>query len=89
MTLGTTVKRHIGPSSETKPEGEPLGSTFYETDTGLTYFWGGRFWTTAVLGDDQSPLLSLLYTEMRIMNKHLSILTNEEFTEDDLEFVDG
>lgn len=51
MTVGTRTSAisWIGISTDTKPTSPPTGSTFFETNTGLTYFYNGTAWVTQPL----------------------------------------
>lgn len=39
-----TIQAYLGLSSDTKPAAPPVGSTFYETDSGEAYVFGGSAW---------------------------------------------
>ena len=47
VVLLAEIARFVGLSTDTKPTGEPAGSTFYETDTGARYVWDGAAWQYA------------------------------------------
>lgn len=62
--LITTIYRYTGVSTDTKPSsGIPAGSTFYETDTGVTYIWNLSAWSVYY---DQTPELSLAFPRQMI-----------------------
>ncbi len=42
--LEGTLNRYLGLSTDTKPLSPPVGSYFYETDTGFTYRHNGYAW---------------------------------------------
>jgi len=42
--LITTVQRFVGLSTDTKSTAAPLGSTFFEVNTGYMYIWNGYAW---------------------------------------------
>lgn len=43
--LVTTIKKFIGLSTDTKPLiSIPVGSVFYETNTGQPFIWNGNNW---------------------------------------------
>jgi hypothetical protein len=44
IQLVTTIQRFTGLSTDTKPSDCPIGSTFYETDTGDTYIFDSTNW---------------------------------------------
>jgi hypothetical protein len=45
VVLITTIKEFIGLSSDAKPTGVPVGSTFVESDRGTTYItYDGTNW---------------------------------------------
>ena len=49
MTVVATLSQDgtyevTGVSSDTKPEGVPTGSSFFEQDTGFRYYWTGSVW---------------------------------------------
>lgn len=45
IKLISAFKRYIGLSGDSKPTDDtPVGSTFYETDTGNTYIFDGSSW---------------------------------------------
>ena len=45
-TYETTINKLVGLSTDEKPKGAPVGSVFYETDTGVTYLFTGKYWQT-------------------------------------------
>jgi hypothetical protein len=45
VKLIASIKRYLGLSGDSKPTADtPVGSTFYETDTGSTYIFDGSSW---------------------------------------------
>ena len=42
--LVTTIQRWQGLSTDTKPTEAPVGSTFWETNTGQGFIWDGSNW---------------------------------------------
>lgn len=65
VELIANVKRFQGLSGDSKPTGEPVGSTFYETDTNNTYVYANSSWTlkkSSILlasdNDQTSPTLA-------------------------------
>ena len=44
VQLVTTIQRWIGEEGDTKPTSAPVGSTFYELDTGQGWIWDGSYW---------------------------------------------
>ena len=44
VRLVTTIQRWIGESGDTKPTEAPVGSTFYELDTGQGFIWNSSEW---------------------------------------------
>lgn len=44
VALLTVIKRFLGLAADTKPAAPPAGSTYYETDTGLSYVYDGAAW---------------------------------------------
>jgi len=60
VSLVTVINRYQGLSGDTKPTtGVPVGSTFYEVDTGDWFVWDGDSWEayTFPLLDATSPTL--------------------------------
>ena len=44
VQLVTNIQRYIGLSNDTKPTTPPVGSTFYELNTGQGFVWDGSNW---------------------------------------------
>jgi len=44
VRLEATIQRWIGLSTDTKPTGPPVGSTFYEANTGYSFKYNGYAW---------------------------------------------
>jgi hypothetical protein len=44
VTLASHIRSYLGLSSDTKPTGVPVGSTFFETDTSVTSIFDGTSW---------------------------------------------
>jgi len=44
VVLTTAIQTFLGLSTDSKPSAPPAGSTFYETDTGASYLYGGSAW---------------------------------------------
>jgi len=44
VNLVTIIQRWIGLSIDTKPTEAPVGSTFFETNTGQGWIWDGSNW---------------------------------------------
>ena len=44
VSIVTSVQKYIGESGDVKPATPPVGSTFFETDTGSRYIFDGVNW---------------------------------------------
>ena len=95
------LTRFFGLSTDTKPEGVVVGSTFIETDTRQEFVYDGANWfrdKTVVVEQvgaveveevrATSVILGEILTELRIQNAHLAIVTGEAITEEDLDDAD-
>lgn len=98
VKLETSIKRFIGLSSDTRPtpyklggtmaEGEtlPIGSVFFEMDTGREYRWEGGIWflwpNLAELLDAQLTVMRLIYTEIQAINSSLTKNKSEAVKEE-------
>ena len=92
------IPRFFGLSTDTKPTGVPVGSTFTETDTQEEFVYDGANWTrdkTVVVEQvgsvtvnevrATSVILEEMLTELRIQNAHLAMVTGETINEEDLD----
>ena len=95
------LTRFFGLSTDTKPEGVAVGTTFTETDTHQEFVYDGANWSrdkTVVVEQvgaveveevrATSVILGEILTELRIQNAHLAIVTGEAITEEDLDGTD-
>jgi len=80
VKLVTTIQRWIGVSTDAKPVSAPVGSTFYEPDTGRSWIWDGQSWKEDIASrkaddDITRRLLELLLVEaMEINNRMLTLI---------------
>ena len=96
----TTIKNFSGTSSETKPTiaaGANVlnGSRWREVDTGITYYFNSAtdkwYAENSVYGEvkvnkeDNFSLLNNILKELQIMNIHLSMITGENITRQEVE----
>ncbi len=95
------LTRFFGLSTDTKPGGVAVGTTFIETDTHQEFVYDGANWTRdktvvveqveAVAVDEErnaTVILDETLIQMRIMNAHLALITGEKLTEEDLDGTD-
>ena len=95
------LTRFFGLSTDTKPEGVAVGTTFTETDTHQEFVYDGANWTRdktvvveqvgAVAVEEERNTTAILdetLIQMRIMNAHLALITGEKLTEEDLDGTD-
>lgn len=88
------LTRFFGLSTDTKPGGVAVGSTFIETDTHQEFVYDGANWSrdkTVVVeqvgavevGEVRatSVILGEILTQLKIQNVHLSRVTGEELDE--------
>ena len=91
------LTRFFGLSTDTKPEGVVVGSTFIETDTHQEFVYDGANWArdkTIVVEQvgavevvevrATSVILGEILTELRIQNAHLAMVTGEELDDTDI-----
>lgn len=72
VILEGSIRRYIGLSTDAKPavgldDPLPAGSTFFETDTKRIYRYSGALWTDADVTDENTVLLTALYTEIHML----------------------
>jgi hypothetical protein len=92
------IPRFFGLSTDTKPTGVPVASTFTETDTQEEFVYDGANWVrdkTVVVEQvgavevnevrATSVILGEILTELKIQNAHLAIVTGAELDETDME----
>lgn len=95
------LTRFFGLSTDTKPEGVAVGTTFIETDTRQEFVYDGANWTRdktvvveqvgAVAVEEErnaTVILDETLIQMRITNAHLALITGEKLTEEDLDGTD-
>ena len=92
ISIISTRKEYLCNSDDDKPTEKILsGSFMYEVDTGLTYIYNGSAWTEKKdpeplkfmeLMNVQKNVLDQLQVQLEMMNKYLSILTNEEIRDE-------
>lgn len=83
------LPRFYGLSTDTKPTGNPVGSTFGETDTGKDFLYSGTEWirlglTTveqaeAVVVEQvqtTDEILAEMLVQLKIQNEHLSLASD-------------
>jgi len=90
VNIISTRKEYLCNSDDEKPTASILAGAFmYEVDTGLTYIFSGTDWvekrdpaplTFMELMNVQKNVLDQLQVQLEMMNKYLSILTNEEIS---------
>jgi len=90
VNIISTRKEYLCRSDDEKPTTNILAGAFmYEVDTGLTYIYSGEDWTEKIdpapltfmeLMNAQTDVLGQLQIQLEMMNKYLSILTNEVIT---------
>ncbi len=91
------IPRFFGLSTDTKPTGVPVASTFTETDTQEEFVYDGADWVrgntvvveqagTVTVGEVRatSVLLGEILTQLKIQNAHLEMVTGEELGELDV-----
>ena len=44
VKLVSAIQNFMGESNDTKPTEAPVGSTFYEENTGVKFIWNGANW---------------------------------------------
>ncbi len=92
------IPRFFGLSTDTKPTGVPVASTFTETDTQEEFVYDGANWTrdkTVVVEQvgsvtvnevrATSVILEEVLLQLRINNAHLEMVTGEAINEEDLD----
>lgn len=91
------LTRFFGLSTDTKPGGVAVGTTFIETDTQEEFVYDGANWfrdKTVVVEQvgaievnevrATSVILGEILTELRIQNVHLAMVTGEELDDTDI-----
>ncbi len=86
MRLAPGPRRWIGVSTETKPipgqgtNGNTInaadvteGSTFFETDTGLTAIWNGTTWVSQIVDAVPAAMQSVIVDELTRIRRLLEV----------------
>ena len=68
--LETSTKRFIGRESDDKPTSEvPVGSTFFEEDTGSIWRWNGNAWTKPPQDNNVTSLLAQIASDIKVVRE--------------------
>lgn len=62
VTLIVAIQTWIGLSTDTKPSAPPVGSTFYETDSGATHVYDGSAWQQKLSIGGYRAIKTLVFT---------------------------
>ena len=92
------LPRFQGLSADSKPDSQPVGAKFLETDTRKEFIYSGTDWvriglTTVEQAEaiavkpllDTDTLLVEILAELRINNAHLALVTGDEIHEEDID----